>query len=203
MLGALFDSGAERQPAPSRHPVRLRVWTETPALLGLPWRLTTWSGRWLVDDGWTFEVTTEVVPQFRAILPLPCRILVVAPGHRGMVDIGTDDHLKNLFEVLGAPYQGLWHRARSRRDLAAALPAMCPDVLYYYGHGAIIGGQLCLACGGPDEPRDPLLVAHLRQLMQQHAPKLVYINGCMSGASGWHSAGHQLGPTVPMVVSNP
>ena len=75
--------------------LRIRVWTDDPVLLGLPWRLTTWKGLRLVDmnPGWTFEVTATEPKDRTVEFHSLSSVLVVAPRVAGLASLDTDLHL--------------------------------------------------------------------------------------------------------------
>lgn len=218
----LFPSSATQNPLnqlagsqnvdihPTRHAVRLRIEASDPALLGLPWRLTSYQGKRLIDYSWTFEVVPELHPRGPLTLVVPGTVLIVAPEHAGMLNVSTTAHVQDIRAVLARASpawatqdNGLVRITRSRAELLYAIRAAPPFLLYYYGHGAISDGQLRLHLGGPGEPRDELSLDDLLRAFKQcgHAPNIAFINGCMAAASGWMSAGHQLSPEVPLVVT--
>ncbi|WP_428267560.1 hypothetical protein [Haliangium sp.] len=205
VLRRLFDEHGEVRPNPPRRSVRVRIWTNVDALIDLPWRLTAWKGKFLVESGWTFEVVAvaEAGPDIR--FETPCPILVVAPSYAGMEDINTAEHVEALRQALPGQYltPSGFREVRSRAAMREAFLGMHPKVLYYYGHAEIRGEQVCLLLGDEGEPVEAINALDLKQIMSPHPPQLVYINACKSGASGWHSMGYQLAPEVPVVVANP
>jgi hypothetical protein len=62
IIRKLFDEHGDPRPNPPRRSVRVRIWTSVDALVDLPWRLTAWKGKFLVDSGWTFEVVASAQP---------------------------------------------------------------------------------------------------------------------------------------------
>ena len=205
VIRALFDEHGDVRPNPPRRSVRARIWTNIDALVDLPWRLTAWKGKFLVDSGWTFEVVSaaDIGPDIG--FEAPCPLLVIAPMFAGMDDISTQEHLQSLLQALPPPYltPTNFRVVASRAAVRDAFRGMHPRVLYYYGHAEIRGGQVCLLLGDDSGPADAINAYDLKQLMSGHFPQLAYINACKSGASGWHSVGYQLSPDVPVVVANP
>jgi hypothetical protein len=205
VIRQLFDEHGDVRPNPPRRSVRVRIWTSVDTLVDLPWRLTAWKGKFLVDSGWTFEVvsTAEHGPDIG--FEAPCPLLVIAPTFAGMDDIGTERHLDGLRQALPPPYVTTpnFRVVRSRDEVRDAFRGMHPRVVYYYGHAEIRGGQVCLLLGDGGGPADAINAFDLKQLMSGHFPQLAYINACKSGASGWHSVGYQLAPDVPVIVANP
>lgn len=205
VIRALFDEHGEVRPNPPRRSVRARIWTSIDALVDLPWRLTAWKGKFLVDSGWTFEVVSAAEHGPDIGFEAPCPLLVIAPMFAGMDDISTEQHLQSLRQALPSPYLTAtnFRVVQSRDDVRDAFRGMHPRVLYYYGHAEIRGGQVCLLLGDGSGPADAINAYDLKQLMSGHYPQLAYINACKSGASGWHSVGYQLSPDVPVIVANP
>lgn len=205
VIRAVFDEHGDVRPNPPRRSVRVRIWTSVDALVDLPWRLTAWNGKFLVDSGWTFEVVTAAEAGPDVDFETPCPLLIIAPRFAGMDDIGTEEHLHGLRQALPAPYLTPTNLrvVASRAELRDAFLGMHPRVLYYYGHAEIRGGQVCLLLGDERGPADAINAFDLKQLMSGHYPQLAYINACKSGATGWHSVGYQLAPDVPVIVANP
>ena len=206
VLLPVFDEPRGSVATPTRYGVRLRVWTADPMLTCLPWRLTSYDGWRLIDSDWTFEVCPERDRPPRVELPSPAKVLIVAPRHRGMTEIGTAAHvaeLKEAFEDVWPGYErGLVEVVETRARLADMLAGMRPHILYYYGHGTVRGGQLCLLLGGPSDDPQPLLMSDLARMIEGEELKLAYLNGCKTAVSGWHGAGHQLASKVPVVLAN-
>lgn len=205
VIRTLYDEHGDVRPNPPRRSVRARIWTSIDALVDLPWRLTAWKGKFLVDSGWTFEVVSAAEHGPDIGFEAPCPLLVIAPMFAGMDDISTEQHLQSLRQALPSPYLTAtnFRVVQSRDDVRDAFRGMHPRVLYYYGHAEIRGGQVCLLLGDGSGPADAINAYDLKQLMSGHYPQLAYINACKSGASGWHSVGYQLSPDVPVVVANP
>ncbi len=204
VLRQLFDEHEGPRPNPPRHSVRVRIYTTIDELVDLPWRVAAWKGKFLSESGWTFEVTADTRPRRDIDFETPCAVLVIAPQHRDMVDIHTDEHVEALKQALPAQYltPGYFRIARTREQVRDAFLGMRPSVLYYYGHAGIRGGQMCMFFGEPDDPEDPVNAHDLKNLMGGSYPHLAYINACKSGASGWYSGGYQLSPDVPVVIAN-
>ncbi len=205
LLRGLFNRPSGARPNPPRHPVRVRVLAEDPLLAGLPWRITAWRGRWLLDSGWTFETVASQESRGHVEVREPARVLVVAPG--GGESLATDDHLADLREALAKVSlsyrdESFFARVETREALAAALRGMRPDVVYYFGHGAVDGNQACLILGQEGSRPDMLAMSDLSRLLASAPPPVVYLNACMAGATGWLSAGHQLISEVPCVVAH-
>ncbi|XXT20941.1 CHAT domain-containing protein [Sorangium sp. So ce429] len=195
------------RPDPCRYPLRVRICSSDrdPLLQGLPWRAAMWTGRLLLDEAWTFEVCFDLDPEPAVHFQAPGSILVIAPDLAGMAPIGTAAHLRDLGQVFEGLLPG---HAASPRFLVARTPAqieralrgMQPDIVYFYGHGAVAGGQLTLQLG--EGRPEPMLLRDLARLIRERPPRVVFLNGCQTGQAGWHSAGAQLLPDVPVVIAN-
>lgn len=208
-LNTIAESRPGVDAEPTRHPLRIRIVTTDPVLAGLPWRMTSFQGKWLLDHGWTFEVTSVQAPIGPFDLVVPCGFLVLAPEYEGAQSLKTDQHLLDLRTILDAAApqwqsSGLVQVAKTRVELSHWLKAMAPAILYFYGHAQVRKEQLCLDLGRGAEP---LSMDELNRLLRQdlpteQLPRLAYLNACTTAASGWSSAGHQLGPEVRLVLTN-
>lgn len=201
-----FGTAHAPDTGPRRQPVRLRICTSDPILSGLPFRLTAYQGHWLIDDGWTFEVTGLERAELAVNLQVPCKILVAAPQVSGLPGLGTEFHLDSLREMLGriSPQyheEQLFHVVRTRAELVGALHKFEPVIFYYYGHGEINDRQACLILENNGR-RDEILLSDVKMNLRDPAPRIVYLNACKAGGGGWTSAGHQLSPAVPLVIAH-
>lgn len=213
LLRGLFPQQTHGNITPVEKAVRLRIWTDDPLLLQQPWRLVRWHGQLLIHSGWTFELVQTERSEGQIEIFSPTKLLIVAPtygGRAGGGDIGTDSHLENLKELLGSLSrkgqleEDYFQRARTRSELLGMLKGMQPEILYYYGHGEFLDDQLCLMLDGdsPDSGLQALQVSELLSLFGTHKPRVVFLNGCVTGAGGWQSAGTQLGAHIPLVIAN-
>ena len=209
VLPVAFGQPEGTRPPPTFDALRVRVVTTDPDLLGMPWRLASWQGKRLVEGllPWTFEVSALPDPRLSVHFPHPARVLVLAPGKvEGLRDLEADQHVAELQEAVSAVSpvykDGAYFRlVKNDGDLFAALRGMRPHVVYYYGHAEVLGGLAALTLAGPDGQKRLLIMDDFKRRMES-LPLAVFVNGCMSGASGWHSAGHKLSPEVPVVVAN-
>ncbi|MEM7205002.1 MAG: toll/interleukin-1 receptor domain-containing protein [Planctomycetota bacterium] len=105
VLGSLSAPAGGSHPTPLSLALRVRIDTEDPELLGLPWWETTWDGEPL-RQLWTFELCSQGAgsPDASA-LRAPCPTLIVAAGPRD--DLGALSHghgvRSGLEEAWGAP----------------------------------------------------------------------------------------------------
>jgi hypothetical protein len=122
---------------PPRYPVRVRIQTTDPVLAGLPWTQTSWQGRRLWDDGWTFELIGEATVDFPDVyLKAPCPALLIAPQPAGVTDLGCDSHLLALEHRLDYAWPAYRQRLphiKTRSELANTLRHYDPGIIYYYG----------------------------------------------------------------------
>lgn len=206
-LNALVGSRPGVDAEPIRHKMRVRIVTTDPLLAGLPWRMTSYQGKWLIDHGWTFEVSSIQEQGPTLDLVAPCPFLILAPEYEGTRDLKSNQHIQDLKSILNAAApnwesSGLVQIVRNRAELEHALGGMQPDVLYFYGHAVVVKEQLCLDLAGDLLSLDELNRLLRRYLTTEQLPRLAYLNGCTTAASGWHSAGHQLGPDIRLVVTH-
>lgn len=192
--------------SPIRQPIRVRILTSDAKLIALPWRLVCWKGNLLADYGWTLEVTPELVGKHQVRLSLLSRILVIAPKPASLPSLGTDGHLEALRARIKAtlPDQAepeYFKTVHTAKELGDALQARF-DVVYYFGHGSLEGGQVCLRLGDGKDPASLLTMADLgkRLMLADQPPDFLLINACLGGAGGGQSAGHLLSTRVPLVV---
>lgn len=193
---------------PTRLALRVRILTDDPVLANLPWSITAWQGRTLLDHDWTFEVVSREVPIEAVEIRQPCRILVIAPNYEKMKCIDTARHLNSLLEALGR-VSGDYHStseyltvAQGRQAVRHALECRTPDVLYFFGHSSTRDGELLLQLGAPGAMAEPTTVRELKQWMSRRFPKIAFFNGCRTGQKSWSSASHQLSMDVPLVIAH-
>jgi TIR domain len=209
VLRALFGApDPAPQPTPLRGPVRLRVCTEDPLLSGLPWRLTSWNSRELVDAGWVFEVSPAVDSTGNVTTTAPCHVLVVAPASAAEAGKLHDPaHPKAVAEVLGDVWPtgreaGYLRVARTRRELEKALAGMRPHLFYVYATGEVVGGRPALVLDGDKEGTvDRLPLGRLASLFQEagHWPAVLYLNTAGLVAPG-ASPAQALEGCLPLVL---
>lgn len=204
VIRELFDEYGDPRPNPPRRSVRVRILTSSDELLDLPWRLAAWKGKFLAESGWTFEVVERQRAEPDVELETPCPVLVIAPRVAEMPDLGAEEHVKALQQILPPQYlTPTYLRVVETREQARdAFLGMSPKVLYFFGHAEIRGGQICLLLGDHDTGTQAMSAADFKRLMAGNYPLLAYINACKSGATGWHSVGYQLAPDVPVVIAN-
>ncbi len=68
------------RPNPTRGGVRLRLCSQAPLLLSLPWTLLSWDGRCLIDVGWKITTGSDVEPLRDCVTVPTGEFLVVWPG---------------------------------------------------------------------------------------------------------------------------
>jgi hypothetical protein len=192
------------RPQPPRIGVQVKIHTTDALLSGLPWRAVHWKGRRLTQAGWTFEVAPDGPTEHELQLPPYPRVLVLAPKVSGLDDLSPDTHIQHLREKLGQlsdRYLGdeLVTVVERASDIAEAVKALRPDVLYYFGHGQVESELACLVFGRKHE--ETLSFSDLLTRLAGHPPTLAILNACKSGGGGWLAAGHQLTSKIPVVLS--
>lgn len=88
------------QPNPTLFPVRLRICTSDPLLLGLPWRLSRWQGSLLVDSGWEFSTSSVVDPGEYPVVPAPAGVLIIAPRSAGQGPASDPAQVEAIVDAL-------------------------------------------------------------------------------------------------------
>ncbi len=193
--------------SPLKQSLRLRIWTEHPALLALPWRLTTWNRQWLLNSQWTFELTSVEQPSETLALHTPCRVLVVIPHYQpavdGLSDLDGATHLDALKEQLNKIdprrlEKDYFQVCNSIPTLADKLANFRPELIYYFGHGSTNADRPVLEFGKSGGGR--LLVAQIKQMLGDPSPRILFLNGCYTGAGGQASAGMVLSPDILLVI---
>ena len=213
ILRSLFSQPAKQpSPSPIMHAVRLRICTDEPLLFRLPWHLTAWREKLLIDrtgGGWEFIVGRgqDADPANDCETVLPCNILVIAPnaGFNAKQTQQREDHLKSFKSVL----QDVWptqdqklpylRQEFNRKGIKEALLGMSPHLIYVYAHGGVSAGRAYIKLDG-DDGSDRLYISELAEKLdqQQPAPSIVYLN--VSGLAG--QGVEQLGSAVPLVIAH-
>lgn len=206
LAGLVGEENPDRV-SPLKQSIRLRIWTDHQELLALPWRLTTWNRQWLLNSKWTFELTSVEQPTETLALHTPCRILVVIPQYRpavdGLADLDGTTHLDALKEQLNKLdprrlEKDYFQVCTSISTLADKLANFRPELVYYFGHGSTNANRPVLEFGKFGGGR--LLVAQIKQMMADLPPRILFLNGCYTGAGGQASAGMVLSPDIPLVI---
>jgi len=196
-----------RQPPPNPPPnpiwkgVRLRLYTDDPTLLRLPWCLTKWSDWLLVDRNWEFTTTHVIDPTEDCTTYPSCEVLIVAPQGKSNGIAPDPDHPKAIEEVL----QKVWptgrkpdyvRTVRTRSALESALRGMRPHLLYVYGHLSDSADRPALLLDD-GAIRLTELADRCREL--QTCPAVIYLNSRGSAEIG-PSPGRILGEAAPLVI---
>ena len=96
---AFHQPPPQAQPNPIRAPLRLRIASDNPQLLGLPWRLTAWERRSLIDNGWIFLTSQADDPTIDHVTTAPCEVLIIAPAATNEGLAPDPNHTTALAEV--------------------------------------------------------------------------------------------------------
>ncbi|MEM7677360.1 MAG: CHAT domain-containing protein, partial [Myxococcota bacterium] len=212
VMNRVIGAGENPIRRPLRILIRERPWDNGPPLFdALPWRITAWQGRLLARPpvDWRFEVAWVDDDRPRArMIDSPCRIVVIAPkNHEPRFPI--DSHVADIRQVVermaeqsGRSLKSLFTVVRTPEQLREACrPA--PTILYYFGHGEVVGDQLFLAFDGDGPATTRMNMTELRNQIvggDHRYPEVVYLNGCRTSATGIHGAARHLLPDVPVVI---
>ncbi|MDS4030276.1 MAG: toll/interleukin-1 receptor domain-containing protein, partial [Candidatus Contendobacter sp.] len=194
----LFQQPAPQpRPNPILHPVRLRICTEEPLLLALPWSLITWNHYRLSERGWTFTTTGVLDPTEDCKTSTPCPALIVAPAS------GTPDpyHPQAIGEALRqicptGRHADYVRQVGTRAELERALCGMRPHLV-----------DVC-ASGSRQEKQPGLLLddgwlslSELAGWFKQYPPHpaVVFLNVTGLTDSGL-TPGQVFGNSVPLVI---
>ena len=181
--------------SPSRDRLRVRILTTDPELSALPWALTSWDHRPLGESGWSFELVTLDLPEKRAVLQSPVRVLLIAPDTHAAKD--REHHLTDLQTLLGHPEPEFFQVVTSRRELASLTPSFPADVVYFLGTGQVQKGRVVLTLDG----EEPFALLDLRQALRGHFPQVLFLlEGPAAMDPVWLSAPRSLLPEIPVVV---
>lgn len=177
---AFYQPEPEAQPTAIRAPLRLRIISNELSLRSLPWRLTAWNNRLLVDNGWVFLPSTLSDPLHDYTTTAPCYILVIAPEN-GQENSSTDsNHITSIRETLqsiwsGTDPQPYLRTVRTVETLTNALRGQPPHLIYIHCRTTIEHGRPCLLLDGESQPT-PFPLSDLAQQFQQYAPAVLYFN---------------------------
>ena len=182
-------------PSPSRDRLRVRILTTDSELSALPWALTAWDHRPLAESGWSFELVTQDLPEKRAVLQSPVRVLVMAPQSQSAEE--RQHHLTDLVALLGHPDPEFFQVVQSRSELLRVTPSFPADVVYFLGTGHMKQGQVALMLDGGE----PLSLSELRQALRGHFPQVLFLLGGPNEMDPlWLSAPRSLLPEIPLIV---
>jgi hypothetical protein len=101
---------------------RCRIIGSAPELLRLPWRLTRLRGHWLVEVGWTFELSPPGAWADDRVLPLNARALLVLPRAPQVAPAPDDAPLRTVLHAGGRHEQQI----TVARDVAEVRGAVHP-----------------------------------------------------------------------------
>ncbi len=192
----LFHQPPEQpRPNPIRSPVKLRICTDDPQLLSLPWRLTAWHDYRLVHQGWTFATTQQLQPTDSYTTTAPCNVLIVAPRS----DKLDATHVVAVADVLRQVWplrqvQGYLRTVRTRQEVDNALLGMPPHLIYIYAQGTVHRGHSSLLLEG-----GKMRLTELADRLRHQPPAAIYLNVTGLGDGGLHPA-QTLGDVVPLVI---
>jgi len=192
LLARLFRNP---HPSPSRDRLRVRILTTDLELSALPWALTSWGHRLLGESGWSFELVTQDLPEKRAVLQSPVRVLVIVSGEQTAAE--QEHHLTDLKTLLGHPEPEFFQVVKSRRELTGLTASFPADVVYFLGTGQVQKGRVTLTL----EAAEQLGLDDLRQALRGHFPQVLFLLGGPAEMDPlWLSAPRSLLPEIPVVV---
>ncbi len=157
-------------PTPIRAGVRLRICTEEPLLLGLPWRLTSWNDHPLVDNNWEFTTSHQEDPSTDVTTTAPSNVLIIALQSEVKGITSDPAHSQAFIDTLCKVWPSKNSNepeyvrvVRSKQALQNALQVMAPHLVYVYG-------QL--------DGKEALNLVELARLLhaQQAQPAVIYLN---------------------------
>ncbi len=199
LLRQVFAKPDGPPPNPPWAGVRLRIATDEPLLLGLPWRLTAWKRRLLAKEGWVFTTTHVVDPIDDYASTAPSDVLIVAPAS------GADpEHPRAVRDVLTKAWPtgratGYVSIVKTRGELENTLRGMRPHVLYVYAGGEEVAGRPRLLLDGNGGAVDRLALAELQKFFERagHRPRVIYFNTTGIGGAALPD---RLVEEVPLVI---
>lgn len=204
----LFGRPSGPRPNPNLEPVRMRIQAEDSRLSALPWRLTSWKGQRLVDNGWTFTTTQILDPEEDHLTTAPANVLVVAPQDvdEGGSGLHQPDHVKAVLDVLAKAWPtgrdpGYVRVVQTRTEFDEGLRELRPHLLYVYGGGTVAGGRPSLLLDGA-RGAEPLPLADLKQLFAKtgHTPSVIYLNTEGLTAGGGEPTPDQIFGSHPLLL---
>jgi hypothetical protein len=197
--------GFSKAPAsPIRHPLRVRIQTEDDRLASLPWTRTSWRGRALSEDGWTFELTTAAAAENphsseNVEFFTPCTVLAVIPDADS-----RERHVGEIRELLtraSPTFKDALHVAADLDEARESIRRALPRVIYYFGSAFHRDGKLRLELpespgAEPDTPLDAF-----RATWERRAPAAVFLNVVTRARTDLGGAPAALLGEVPLVVT--
>ncbi len=182
------------RPNPAFAPVRLRICTTEPLLIGLPWRLAAYDGRLLAGDGWVIASTGVVDPVDDVTTTAPSSVLIVAPTTTpspvaaGAGVTAVPGHPQAVADLAVQMWPtgrepGFVRIVKTRGQLDNALRGMRPHALYVYARGELEKGAPSLVLG---EGGDRLPLERLGEMFERagHRPDVVYLNVAFAALRG-------------------
>jgi hypothetical protein len=200
---AFHQPPAVAAPTALRAPLRLRIVAEVLDLLGLPWRLTSWSDRLLAKEGWVFLPSLAEDPSRDLVTAAPSEVLLVAPRDPGSAPAVAASHLDVLEQTLRAVWQSRElsvRRAHDTAQLQNALAGQRPHLVYVIAPVEPQRGRLCLLLDHPSgKGQEALalddLAGQFRESLQP--PAVLYLN-CQG--TGMADPTQVFGAELPLLI---
>lgn len=196
LFRSLFHQPPDQpHPNPIRSPVQLRICTDDPQLLSLPWRLTSWHAYRLVNQGWTFSTTQQLQPTDSYTTTAPCNVLLVAPRS----ELHDATHVQAIADVLRQVWpsrqeQGYLRIVQTRQELENALRGMRPHLIYVYAQGTVHRDHPSLLL-----ENDEIRLTELADRLSEMPPAAIYLNVAGLGDARPNPA-QTLGAVTPLVI---
>ena len=212
ILRATFkEQDSDRSPSPRDKPLRVRILAREYDLAALPWQATMWRTSVLTQwpNPWTFEIVSKVEMMEEHLLNLPARILIIAP----ILPRATTESANGLAGTSMrhvSALEAFFKRMHPSNDVRITwtiwetkklLESFTPHVVYFFGHGEVDVKDRKLKLVFADDKEVVRDVAAWFKTPHQSV-YVLFVNACLSGQAGWHSAWSQMRDVAPVVISN-
>ncbi len=183
IAAALFPANADRRP--QVEPVRLRIITADPELLGLPWGRLACDGLRLIDYHWEIVTASAPVPRRRCQTHVHADALMVTDAAPISARPGSARHrspVAALFAQLRPRHRDAVVEVSSVADLRHALQRSRPQVVCIELACDATHGEPVLLLG-PDDAREPFPVQDLEQALLRAEPAPCLLILALRGAA--------------------
>lgn len=175
LRAAFWRPTPHAQPTPVFAPLRLRITGNIPELLGLPWRLTCWDHRALIENGWIFLTGQEPDPRHDIVTSAPCPVLLIEPDGGENADVAA--LLRQSLLALWPKSEPYVRLARESKQIANALAGQSPHFVFVHAPAMKRGERLELQLAD-----GPLPFQRLAEMLRAHSPEpaMLYLDvpGC-------------------------
>jgi len=184
------------EPTPISDPVRIRLQTQDPCLLNLPWRQTCWQGILLLEHGWSFEHVRHLTEDAMITLRLPEPLLYITD------EAEQNHHALGFEEIIDrhwVNHPDLLQRGDDEKQIHAVLASRYPACVYYCGQAERIKGQLHLQLAD----QSTIALSTLAQAWQKQPPKVVFLNLVNTTLLSNHASDQQALDGVALTIVQP